>query len=232
MSDPNCKVLSGPFSIVVQVILFTLVITTLVFKKLRENSLGSSRTWREFMLDGSKQLFGSGWVHILNIICAQGLEARLNTGDECAWYWVNIVIDCTLGVLTAKLWLDLGLLIIRKVFSEEQASHFQPGKYYDSPLLEEAVPKFNVYKYIKQLIMWLIVVSLMKLCMVLVMLLLCVPLGTIAAFFLGFVSDYPKAELIVVMIITPICMNALQFWLFDNFLKKKEKLNDASYAAV
>eukprot|EP00397_Hematodinium_sp_SG-2012_P017985 GEMP01018406.1.p1 GENE.GEMP01018406.1~~GEMP01018406.1.p1 ORF type:complete len:263 (+),score=38.83 GEMP01018406.1:23-811(+) len=223
MVDDKCTVLSGPFSYLMQGILLCLVVLTLVFKKIRENrKLKSQRTWREFALDASKQAIGSGWVHILNLLFAMSLERRLQTGDECAWYFINIVIDCTLGVFAAKLWLNLLLRIKNSTLSEERAADLEPGNYYDSAIDDE-VKTINKGRYIKQLAMWLVVVSLMKLSMLVVMLTMCAPLQVISSFILQPVIGSPKLELIVVMCITPFLMNALQFWLFDNFLKKKEK---------
>jgi hypothetical protein len=42
-------------------------------------------------------------------------------------------------------------------------------------------------------------------------------LGT--ALFAG-INRYPKFELVLVMFITPLVMNAIQFWVQDSFLKK------------
>jgi len=41
----------------------------------------------------------------------------------------------------------------------------------------------------------------------------------VATFAVGFFSSNAKVELIFVMIVTPMCMNAFQFWLTDNFIK-------------
>merc|ERR1712168_830022 len=37
------------------------------------------------------------------------------------------------------------------------------------------------------------------------------------------ISKYPKFELIVVMLIVPFIMNALMFWVVDNFLMRKHR---------
>lgn len=41
---------------------------------------------------------------------------------------------------------------------------------------------------------------------------------------LGWIEKYPILELILVIVIVPVIMNALAFWVQDNFLKKKEVL--------
>ena len=51
------------------------------------------------------------------------------------------------------------------------------------------------------------------------------PLNTISEFLLGWVQPYPTLELVVVIIIIPVIMNGLAFWVQDNFLKKDEIKN-------
>jgi len=52
------------------------------------------------------------------------------------------------------------------------------------------------------------------------------------AFAHGFLAMFPtdaQTQLVLVMLITPCCMNAFQFWLTDNFLKHSNgKLHDHS----
>ncbi len=37
------------------------------------------------------------------------------------------------------------------------------------------------------------------------------------------IAVYPKLELIVVMVIVPLIMNVIQFWLVDNILKESDE---------
>lgn len=65
----------------------------------------------EFLMDSSKQLLGAGWIHVLNLLFAKKLEERFQAsgGDECDWYWINIVVDCTFGVAVTYLLLQLSM---------------------------------------------------------------------------------------------------------------------------
>lgn len=36
------------------------------------------------------------------------------------------------------------------------------------------------------------------------------------------ITPYPKVELILVMLVIPALLNALQFWIIDSFIKKKK----------
>ena len=47
------------------------------------------------------------------------------------------------------------------------------------------------------------------------------PLNAITLFLLGWVQEYPAFELVIVIIIVPVMMNGLAFWIQDNFLKKR-----------
>jgi hypothetical protein len=118
----QCELLPGVFGFAVQVVLALIVVCTLVYKKSLDKV---PRTWQEFGLDSSKQVFGersspptplpcttgSGIIHALNILFAFELNAfNKGDGDACGWYWLNIVIDCTLGVGVNYLLLTVGLM--------------------------------------------------------------------------------------------------------------------------
>ena len=47
-------------------------------------------------------------------------------------------------------------------------------------------------------------------------------LDLIAEILLSVFRNYPKAELVIVMIIVPTMLNGLQFWITDEYLKNKK----------
>jgi len=51
-----------------------------------------------FCLDSSKQIAGAGWIHVANMFCAMILGKVAKRGDQCEWYWIEIMLDTTLGV--------------------------------------------------------------------------------------------------------------------------------------
>eukprot|EP00746_Dinoflagellata_sp_MGD_P037067 gnl/MRDRNA2_/MRDRNA2_189004_c0_seq1.p1 gnl/MRDRNA2_/MRDRNA2_189004_c0~~gnl/MRDRNA2_/MRDRNA2_189004_c0_seq1.p1 ORF type:complete len:238 (+),score=21.84 gnl/MRDRNA2_/MRDRNA2_189004_c0_seq1:55-768(+) len=208
----GCEVLPGLFGILVQGILFLCRIGTLVFKKYREKS---ERTWFEFGLDSSKQLAGAGWIHVLNIVFAQRLESNLAKGDECEWYWVNIMVDTTLGVYVSYVLLHQLTAMVQALFGERGGDDFKSGSYKDSQ------GDIIYDKFYKQLVLWLVVVTGMKVFMLVLMLLFSGPLGALASFVLTPVSWHSGLKLVSVMIVTPFAMNSLQFWLVDNIIRKQ-----------
>lgn len=208
----GCEVLPGVLGIAVQGILFLCCIGTLLIKKHREKS---ERTWFEFGLDSTKQLCGAGWIHVLNLVFAQRLESMLTKGDECEWYWVNIMIDTTLGVYVSYLLLHQLTAMVQSVLGEQRGEDFKSGAYKDSS------GHVMYDKFYKQLVLWLIVVSGMKACMLVIMLLFSGWLATLASFILRPVSWHSGLKLVTVMILTPLTMNSLQFWLVDSFIRKQ-----------
>lgn len=41
-------------------------------------------------------------------------------------------------------------------------------------------------------------------------------------FLLGWIEKYPDFELVLVIVVVPVMMNGLAFWIVDNFLKKRD----------
>merc|ERR1712118_584692 len=151
-----------------------------------------------------------------NLLLAQQLEWTLRTGDECEWYWMNIMVDTTLGVGVSALLLCLFAKRIVSKLGNEGAKDFKSGEYRD-----ERTNQIVKAKYFKQLVVWLMVVSVMKVIMLLFMLIAQYPLQAFAGTVLQPFMNHPNFKLLVVMIVTPLIMNSLQFWLVDNIIRKK-----------
>lgn len=193
------------------VVLFAFVVIGLIVKKMREKS---SRTWKEFILDSSKQMVGASWLHVLNIVFSFALHHL--GGDECSWYWIHITVDTTLGVLVNyQLHYLIYRVIVPKYCSPTMAADFKSGDY---GLL---AGKVQWGKYFRQLFVWLFIVSVMKCTMVLIMLVGHVPLIAIATWVLSPFRKNAELKLMIVMVITPLIMNMVQFWITDSFTKKK-----------
>mmetsp|Transcript_69267 Transcript_69267/g.202809 ORF Transcript_69267/g.202809 Transcript_69267/m.202809 type:complete len:246 (-) Transcript_69267:131-868(-) len=226
MGTGECSLLPGFFGILVQFALFVLVCLVLVMKKkLEDRRRSSRRPWPVFCLDCSKQVIGAGWLHLLNLLSATML-GRDKVMGACEWYWLNIVIDDTLGVYVEYLLFCYITRALRRALSGE-AENFRSGSYRHSFSGE-----FQLERYAKQLVMWLLVVSLMKVAMLLIMVICKTPLQRFTSFALWPVLASPTAELIVVMIITPFFMNALQCWVVDNFIRYRGDEQEAAREAA
>jgi len=214
----ECEVLPGIFGILVQGVLFACCCGILILKKSRDRH----RSWLEFLLDSSKQLIGAGWIHVMNLIFAEQLEAWIAKGDQCEWYWVNIMVDTTLGVGVEYFLLHL-LSMLLELLLDKAAEDFQSGSYNYNPVTRD----FDKAKYFKQLFVWLLVVTGMKGAMLILMIVAAIPLQAFAHAFLGIFMFSNEAKLVVVMIITPFIMNSFQFWVVDNIIKKQEDDKEA-----
>lgn len=188
-----------------------MVVGGLVFKKYRE---GLERTWFEFILDSSKQIIGSGWLHVLNIIFSLALES-VGGGDECDWYYIHITMDTTLGLLVNYYLHGLIYSRVLPQIAPDICAHndFQCGDYGTKDVVEWS-------KYWLQLAIWLIIVTIMKLSMVILMLVFHDVLVDVTRLILFFAHSSTSFKLVVVMVINPLVMNTFQFWVTDSFLKK------------
>lgn len=211
--EPKCTLIPGVFGLLVQGVLFGVCCLVLVVKHEREKATGDlhERSFSEFVFDSSKQIIGAGWIHVMNLGCAIVLGDYLH-GDGCEWYWVNIMVDTTLGVAVEYLVLNVVTLIVQKI--DKNPMHYRTGEYHDSCGTMQLVP------YVKQLVLWLFVVTVMKVSMVSLVYVFADALSWTAELILQPFRTSAKTELVVVMILTPMVMNAIQFWLIDNFIKK------------
>jgi hypothetical protein len=212
----KCLVLPGIYGMFVQALLFAGCAGILYMKKRREDAkLGElARTWIEFGLDSSKQFAGCAWLHVLNLAFASLQNALVQGGDQCSWYWINIMVDTTLGTFVEYVLLRVATAFIKKKFGSS-SSEFESGNYKDDD------GKMIWERYFKQLLVWLFIVSCMKVLMVMFMLIFSAPLLHIAGVVLAPFLKTPALKLLVVMIFVPIVMDGFQLWVTDNFIKKK-----------
>eukprot|EP00929_Paragymnodinium_shiwhaense_P064402 TRINITY_DN32248_c0_g1_i1.p2 TRINITY_DN32248_c0_g1~~TRINITY_DN32248_c0_g1_i1.p2 ORF type:complete len:242 (-),score=68.82 TRINITY_DN32248_c0_g1_i1:345-1070(-) len=209
----ECRLLAGTEGQVTQLLLFCVCCATLLLKYLRS---AGGRSLNEFLLDSSKQLIGAGWIHIMNLAFAERLDSQFTSlaADQCDWYWINIVVDTTLGVGVNYLLLNVFTQGIKALCPGEAAS-MKSGEY------KTADGSINVTIYIKQLTLWIVIVTLMKGSMVMFMSTAAELLIAIATSVLSPFASLSTVKLLVVMILTPFLMNSFQFWMTDNFIKKK-----------
>ena len=95
-SDKQGCELLGNFGFIIQGILGLLCFAVLIFKRFKENP---KRTWKVWFFDSSKQLSSAGMAHIMNVIIAIFLSEKSDKGDSCVWYFINIFIDSTVGMI-------------------------------------------------------------------------------------------------------------------------------------
>jgi len=221
--ETTCSVLGGEFALLMQAGLGGITVSVLVTKKYLEHG---DRSWFEFGLDSSKQIFGAGWIHVANMLCAILFAERLAGVDGCTWYAANIIVDTTLGVgVEWALLQGVKSIVIACRFQALQEL-LETGSYWR---LADGERQFRVANYASQLVVWLLIVTLMKVSMVALMQVLPQVVYAINAALSVFAS-MPRVKLFAVMIVIPMMMNSLQFVLTDNFIKRKVPSDHIGYA--
>ncbi|KAI8816916.1 vacuolar membrane protein-domain-containing protein [Fimicolochytrium jonesii] len=203
----KCQLLDG-FAILVQILMASIALSSLIIKRNRETPQRPFKIWA---LDTSKQAVAAGLVHFANIAIASftGGESE-NSDNPCVWYFLHILLDTTLGVGILALFLRL----LHQLADKFHMSDMRSG-YYGYP------PRIRAWA--KQLLLFLIAWFFVKLTVVAILTLFPF-LATVAGWILNpLVSGDtdPRLQVLVVMLIFPLCMNVVQAWLIDMVIKGK-----------
>ncbi|KAJ1920866.1 hypothetical protein IWQ60_006906 [Tieghemiomyces parasiticus] len=206
LPEENCKLMDS-FAIFIQSLLGVLAISTLFIKRQREVPQRPFRIW---LYDVSKQATGSAMVHMLNLVAAY-LSGKSSHEDSnpCVWYFMNLVLDTTIGVYILYLYLHLLHAGVRRLGLE----HMESGNYGTPP---------RAANWVKQSAVFFVALLSMK---VTVMIALAVfpALAVLGRIFLApfqHMGD-PRLQVVMVMLVVPLVMNIIQFWLIDHVIKQK-----------
>ncbi|TDH72607.1 hypothetical protein CCR75_001031 [Bremia lactucae] len=209
---PECKLLSGNFAIALQILLGLIAISVLVFKRVHEVPQRPLMIWA---FDAAKQMVGATCAHVANLLIAillysfQGqMQSNDEAVDQCALYFVNFTLDTTFGIFLNYVLLSA---VIQLAYRFQWSSLQTPGDY--------GIP-IQLRTWVLQVFSWLFVIMVCKFIIALLIVAFQKPLVTFAGFLFQPLYKNPDIELAIVMIACPCLMNALQFWIQDNFLKK------------
>ena len=214
LKNTECKLLGGILSYLIQIFLGIVAISSLVYKRHIERP---QREWIIWAYDVGKQLIGGFFIHCANIIVSDLLHN--NGGDECAFYFLNFFVDCTLGVGIVYIIHD-GICYIIKTYVYSESIFANIGEYGDPP-------KINIW--LKQISLYLFSLLINKILVGLIFYNLLNEITYVGNWLFGPLQPYPDTELLVVMIICPWILNTFQMWIFDYILKSKnneDKLNN------
>lgn len=173
--------------------------------------------------------------HLLGLAPEEG-----DPEDQCMWYFMNFIVDVLLGLpMNALLLYILGRLALRYDWRLLQTG------YYGTSILEntDRDTGLDIYgrqtflnespkgccawlhrnrSYLAQLGAWVSIVSFNKLLLYGCVL---IPthtlLGKIGRAVLSPLRGHDHLELVIVMVVVPMSLNLVQFWIQDNFLKAK-----------
>ena len=204
--------LFGLVGYIVQGILAIAALVTLIIKRCQEKP---KRPWKIWWFDVSKQVIAALVLHIVNLILSSWLTNEEDISDECVWYFVTLFLDCTLGAFLSYIlmWVVDGIAIVGN------CKYIKSGLYFKE-YVKDGKRKFRLIKkmYFAQLIVWLGITIINKL--------LLLAFVKIAKKFWENFGNFiltpftnGNVKLVMVMIIFPVILNALYFWVSDNILK-------------
>ncbi|KAI9481663.1 MAG: vacuolar membrane protein-domain-containing protein [Benjaminiella poitrasii] len=209
--DEGCKLLDS-FAILVQITLASTALFTLFYKRSKERPQRPVIVWA---LDVSKQFIGAAVVHFLNLAVSYIAGRPHNGGPKtnlCVWYFLNVAIDTTIGVAILWFWLHLIQTLLERCHVKE----VRTGHYGPPPLRQMLKP------WLKQTVVFILAESLMKLC-VYGMFRHLPFLFSWGEWVLRWTKGNYKYQVIFVMLIFPLIMNVIQFWIVDTIVKVSPK---------
>lgn len=204
---PKCQLL-GPLALVIQASMGALAISSLVIKRSYETP---PRPWWIWFFDVSKQVFGALGLHLINLLLSitssQSDEPDVND-NPCTWYFLNLLLDTTLGV--PLLWFFL--YIIHMTAFRVGITGIISGQY-GSP------PRWSAFA--KQAGLYLLGMVCMK--SVLYSIEQMFPwLDNIGEFLLSWTNKNAELQVVFVMLIFPVVMNTVQYYLIDTIIQSPE----------
>ncbi|KAF7900593.1 uncharacterized protein EAF01_007895 [Botrytis porri] len=223
----ECQLL-GNFAILVQGSLGLLAVMALVFKRWRERPQRPVKIW---FFDVSKQVVGSVLVHIANLLMsmlssgqfsikldASNVAKRMvdDSGqykpNPCSFYLLNLAIDTTIGIpILIFLLRILTSLFVMTPFGNPPES-IESGNYGHPP---------KAFWWFKQSIIYFIGLMGMKICVLIIFLVL--PwISRIGDWALRWTEGDEALQVIFVMLIFPVIMNATQYYIIDSFIKNQK----------
>ncbi|KAE8611674.1 hypothetical protein XENTR_v10012555 [Xenopus tropicalis] len=198
---PGCGngAMMGSFGIFLQGLLAVMAFSILMLKRLREPK-HERRPWKIWFLDTSKQAIGMLFIHFANVYLSD-----LTGEDPCSIYLINFLLDATLGMLL----IYIGVRVVSCIVEWRQWESLRFGEY-GEPMQCKA--------WVGQCALYIVIMMFEKAAIILVLL---IPhLKEVAK--VKPIKN-PQLELATVMLIVPFFVNALMFWVVDNFLMKKGK---------
>ncbi|RKP06696.1 Vaculolar membrane protein-domain-containing protein, partial [Thamnocephalis sphaerospora] len=210
LGDPesiNCKLTDG-FAIGVQLLMGLIVCSSLLLKRRWEHPQRPLMIW---FFDVSKQAAGGAMLHTLNLLgslfSGHREEHPSGQSNPCVWYFLNILLDTTVGVLIIHFFMFVYVTVAQQVGVRDMRSG-----YYGHP------PRMAAW--LRQLCIFVLALASMKMLVLIVL--------RIFPFFFWFgkwalapvetIGDQ-RVQVVVVMLIFPLVMNIIQFWLVDGVIK-------------
>lgn len=207
----ECRLL-GSFSLIVQAALGALALLSLVYKRWRERPQRPVKVWA---FDVSKQVFGSAMLHLANLLMSMFSAGQFDITstykpNPCSFYLLNIGIDTTLGIPILIFILRIMDALASYTPLANPPESIESGNYGHPP---------RATWWFKQSIIYFIGLLGMKICVF--FLIHFVPfIVKVGDWALRWTEGNTAVQVIFVMLLFPLIMNAIQYYIIDTFIKK------------
>ena len=217
----------GPLGLIIQGILGVMSFSALIIKRYFEHP---KRPWNIWLLDTSKQVFSAALVHCMNMMLSM-LLSEASVADGWEWYFINFAWDVAIGTFVWFMIIKLiegfaalnGIDVLNTgVYVHEDYSDI--SKVTLDPTQQESKHKIDYKIWFIQLVVWSTVVVIVKILLFFSIQLFSEFFENLSDILLGWLKKYPDLKLVLIMIIVPIILNSIQFWIQDNILKGKKKI--------
>mmetsp|Transcript_9616 Transcript_9616/g.26953 ORF Transcript_9616/g.26953 Transcript_9616/m.26953 type:complete len:274 (+) Transcript_9616:189-1010(+) len=216
VKQSQCTLLGGPYEIFVQLVLAITAVAALVYKRSLESN---RRSWLVWFLDCSKQAYASALQHITNMVLGV-LFARGGTASECSWYLVNFTITVACGLVL----LSMAMRLYNSVVERNNWTLLRMGEYGTPPLSWKQSWK----PWFAQTLAWGLLASAEKLVTAFVVILpLRSWLDSVASFLEAPLVGRPRLELVLTMVVGPMLLNALFYWVIDGLIMRRRVHSDS-----
>lgn len=201
----QCELI-GPISLFFQFLLGLIILASLVAKRQYEVPKRPVKVW---VLDITKQIIGSLIIHFMNLAMSLKYKDLYDDDDplvdyECNWYFINLFMDSTLGVLILYCNLILIYRITPHITKGEVLPNGEEGEVHEEP-------------FSRSLAIFLSAIILMKFIIYIILLNFTAIIMNISDF-LNLISD-SNLKVFIVMFLSPIVLNLVQFIIVDNIIK-------------
>uniref|UniRef100_A0A7S2GXU9 Transmembrane protein 110 n=1 Tax=Alexandrium andersonii TaxID=327968 RepID=A0A7S2GXU9_9DINO len=202
--EQQCEIVTGVFALLVQAFLAVSVICVLLYKRYAESPRRTLTIW---FMDVSKQCFAMALQHLVNIGLALLFARKGAEAGECIWYITNFTITVICGLLILAGYMRLHTFLVKRY----ELTWLRSGEYGDPP-------RWPVW--FVQMLLWCFVCCAEKFITASVVIL---PLHEQIDHVIKHVeapfASSPRLELVLVMVVLPVLLNALFAWIVDNLIK-------------
>lgn len=210
----KCRVISGNFALAIQLALGIAACIALLVKRCLEDPRRRLLIW---CMDSTKQAAALGMQHFVNILLAVLFANGKMRASECIWFAANLLIAvvCGLGILAVYMQLQ------RRAVQRWRLDWLRSGEYGADALR----PRWDWW--LAQLVLWVVVCCAEKFITAAAVIM---PLRRQIDGVILHVEEplrqYPKTELVLVMVVFPALLNTIFAWAVDNLIKASDPSDD------